>query len=387
MSTPVREKLKSEPNEFRITPIERTSSGFLKYNINLPLHPSVTIINQLKATGAEFPLDRVQLTVWSESDLTEIHSIEDMRETLEKSNTSSYPIMLLNGLLSNSNQFDRTGTSFIRKLTDMIRSDGKHQGFQPLYIGMSGLGFSGSEINMIQNPGQLDVGVRRYQTVLQAVLDELHFPESHGALIGHSAGGAVVLEHEHNTTNDMRAKVALCPAIHLEKATQFDYIDKLLRLQEGTVYPIKALRKWTSEEVVRYLLGISFTIPKHKLPIAIQEQINMHVEELEKHRDATHLKLKELNKPLQRGSNTVMSTLSIIAEDDILTPPEQIREGFPDEFTGFLTIPNSKTNDNSANHDDIFIKEEVQTLVLPYIASYLINRRIDYPRAKEQGLI
>jgi len=368
-------------NEFRVNYKEQTPSRFFKYEVQLPLNPSAKVIQELKESNAAFPMDRVKLTMWSETQLPPIQSTEQLGQLIQEANAAShFPVMLLGGLLSNPSQFDRTGTSFIRKLTDMIRADGKHAGFQPLYIGMSGLGFTGSEINTIRDYGKLDVGVRRYQTVLQTVLDELHFPVSRGALIGHSAGGAVVLEHEHKTTNDMLAKVALCPAIHLESARQFDLINKLVRLQENTIYSVKPLRTWSSEKVVRYLLGIPFATPLDKLSVAVREQIRMHVAELEAHRYATHMKLGELNKPLHRGSNTVLSTLSVVAEKDRLTPPSQIRVGFPDHFNGFLTLP-------KAHHDDVFMREDVQSLILPYIASYLMTKSVDYRKARAQKLM
>ncbi|MFZ2026016.1 MAG: alpha/beta hydrolase [Microgenomates group bacterium] len=376
-----RETLIPTANEFRVNFKEQTRSHFFKYEVQLPLNPSETVINELRQSNAAFPMDRVKLTMWSETELPAIQTAEQLGELIQEKNPSShFPVMLLGGLLSNPSQFDRTGTSFIRKLTDMIRSDGKHAAFHPLYIGMSGLGFTGSEINAISDYGKLDVGVRRYQTVLQTVLDELHFPTSRGALIGHSAGGAVVLEHEHKTTNDMLAKVALCPAIHLENARQFDLINKLVRLQENTIYSVKPLRKWSSEKVVRYLLGIPFATPFEKLPLAVQEQIRMHAAELDAHRYATHMKLGELNKPLNRGSKTVLSTLSVVAEKDRLTPPSQIKVGFPDDFNGFLTLP-------KAHHDDVFMREETQTLILPYIASYLMTKQVDYRKARAQKLM
>lgn len=376
-----RETLIPTANEFRVNFKEQTPSHFYKYEVQLPLNPSQKVINELKESQAAFPMDRVKLTMWSEDQLPAIQTAEQLGQLINEKNPSSqFPVMLLGGLLSNPSQFDRTGMSFIRKLTDMIRADGKHASFQPLYIGMSGLGFTGSEINTIRDYGKLDVGVRRYQTVLQTVLDDLHFPKSRGALIGHSAGGAVVLEHEHKTTNDMLAKVALCPAIHLENARQFDLINKLVRLQENTIYSVKPLRKWSSEKVVRYLLGIPFATPLEKLPLAVQEQIRMHASELEAHRYATHMKLDELNKPLYRGSNTVLSTLSIVAEKDRLTPPSQIRVGFPSGFNGFLTLP-------KAHHDDVFMREETQTLILPYIASYLMTKEVDFRKARDQDLM
>ncbi len=375
---PKPEAITREPNEFRMTFKEKTPSGFNKYILNIPLHPSKAILEKLEQQGAQFPLDRVKLTLYSENDLSIVKDVETLQKIIGEKEQSSFPVMLLNGLLSNSDQYDRTGTSFIRKLTDMVRSDGTHGSFNPLYIGMSAPGFSGSQLSLADY-GPLDVGVRRYEAILEAVQDELRFPKVKGAIIGHSAGGAAVLEYEHETIQDRLAKIALCPAIHLREAPQFDYIDKLLTLQERTVYPSEMLRNVTSHKVVRYLLGIPQGIPFKKLPKQVQEQIEMHVAELEAHRYATHQKLKELYIPLRRGQPTIQATLNVVAEHDILTPPSQIRAGFPEDIGAFLTIPNG-------HHDDIFINEETQTMVLPLIASYIATGQVNLVHARQAGL-
>lgn len=379
-----RPELTGEPNEFKISLKEKTPSGFYKYKVNLPLNPSDRILKLVHQHGAEFPVDRVGLTFYSENALTGVTTLDELRTLISENKAQSmFPVMLLNGLLSNSDQYDRTDRSFVKKLTDMLHAEPKFQGVNPLYIGMSAPGFTGTELSLTRF-GHLDVGVMRYEAILEAVMEELQFPKVRGAVIGHSAGGAAVLQYEHETTDNRLAKIALCPAIHLDKAPQFDRIDKALQLQENTLSLLNPLTTkpadFASHIVIRHLLGIPQHIPFATLPKPVQEQITMHVNELNTHRYATHQKLKELHIPLPRGQNTVQAALNIVAERDVLTPPEQIKQGFPEDTISFLTIPDG-------HHDDIFIYEETQTMVLPLIASYIANRQVDYGLAKELGLV
>lgn len=362
----------NNPLEFSIIGQEKiTPSGFYKYQVRLPL-PSLDKYIPTNSPPTPIPLDSVSLTVWAKNKI-EATNLDELRQLISGNTPEKYvPIMLLNGLMSNSEQFDRTNTSFIQKLTNASRIEGSE--FNPIFIGMSGPGFTGSEVNKLPKYGPLDVGVRRYSSIVASAVDELRFPQ-HGALIGHSAGGAVVHQFQLDHPNNL-LKVSLCPAIHIKKAPQFETIRALLGVQSAVIGLSRILCMWSSDKVVRYLLGLPLI---GKLGASSQAQVDMHVAELDIHRLATITKLVELNMPLKQDENIISSTLTLIAENDRLTPPKQIKKGFPDDFTGFIHIP-------KAHHDDIFMKESTQNMVIPFIARYLLTKQIDAKYAQRLGM-
>jgi pimeloyl-ACP methyl ester carboxylesterase len=360
--------------EFSISKQEKAPSGFYKYTVHLPL-PS---LNKYMPSNTPVPLDTIDLTVWS-YDQMQIHTLDEFKQFISEDNEKHLtPILLLNGLMSNSEQFDRQNTSFIQKLTKAARMQNQNDThpFIPVFIGMSGPGFTGSEVNTLPHYGPLDVGVRRYSSVIASVVDELSLP-SHGALIGHSAGGAAVHQYQLDHPGDNRPKVSLCPAIHVNKAPQFETIRALLNLQSAVIGMSRILCTWSSNKVVRWLLGLPLT---GTLPPSSQAQVAMHVSELDKHRDTTMAKLTELHMPLKQDEKTLSNTLTLIAAKDHLTPPKQIKKGFPNDFSGFIRMPKT-------HHDDIFMKDKTQDMAIPLIAHYLLTRKIDTEYAKRLGML
>ncbi len=333
----------------------------------------------LSLDGPDVP-KQIIMPVWCQDEI-------DVEEYLSQDHKpDSY--LLMSGLLASPDQFDWPELSAIKNLTQAIREvrqskapDTAPIDYNPVFIGMAGPGFDGSEILSNDSKTKISperVSVEVYNKMITQAEAKLKLgPEV--AYVGHSAGAAANLLHKSLETKHNRKYVALHPAIQIDKATQFLFVKFLLNFIpyiQGIDKTFKSeIAPVLAKDVVRILNGYGYVgsvktladvfrflaqTDFGKLPPQVQRQVNLHVEEIFKHLNAAIAKTIDLQRIHDRGENTRMGSLIITGEDDLITFVEDIQAEY-----GMISVF------DGAHHDDFFTDPKLQKKYIDLIVKYL----------------
>lgn len=334
----------------------------------------------LKLDGPNVPSQAI-LPVWCTDEM-------DVQEYIasEKKDNS---FLLMCGLLASPDQYDWPELSAIKNFShalEMVKARKEYpevKPFKPVFIGMAGPGFDGSEILPGDPRSKIDpmrVSVETYNEMVDQAEQKLKLgPEV--SYIGHSAGGAVALLHKSKAQGHMNARkfIALHPAIQVDKATQFLFVKFLLnfipilqnvdKVFKGNVAEVLA------KDVVRILNGYVPTTKTladtlrfltetdfNALPMPVQRQVMLHVNEIFAHLNAAIAKAVDLQRVHERGGVTRAESLIITGEDDIITFVEDVtgEYGRVKVFEG-------------VHHDDFFTDPKVQEKYIGLMVNYIVH--------------
>lgn len=377
-----------------------------KYELNVPLTTKLSQLIKLPPNLEDKPLnevldidmDSVVLTAWSEKELNLVEGdISSLTQILNAREPKTLTTLFGSGFLADSQQLDRHN-SFVEQLTQSYHTQSQKSDFNSILLGVSCPGFTGTETK--HAPNKDSIGVQKYSQLLKAILLTLHpYNEQRyygkTQLIGHSAGGAAVLNLVHELSIDSKdpyvqainrhvlniraLPAALHPAINSSVAKQFILMRDLNQIKY--MFGLNNIpQDQLTRIVVRIALGLPPFGPTQKMlqdpAIRDQEdQVTLHCLEFSKNLHAGYAKLDDLRLPQTHGERTGQRTQILTGSKDVITPLVQIMQGFDLVPMGTKKVTEKMIADAQGildvvptGHDDFCFNTQTAQYYADYIA-------------------